>query len=30
VRTEGAAVTIDNDSRLFVYPVGALARWVGV
>jgi hypothetical protein len=30
MRTPGAAVRVDNDKRLFVYPLGALARWVGV
>lgn len=29
-RTTGATVTVDNESRAFVYPVGALARWIGV
>lgn len=29
-RTTEATVTVDNDSRSFVYPVPALTRWVGV
>jgi len=29
LRTAGD-VTVDNDSRAFVYPVGALARWLAV
>ena len=23
-------ISIDNDKRTFVYPIGALARWIGV
>ncbi len=30
VRIPGAAVRVDNDSRLFVYTAGALARWAGI
>lgn len=29
-RTPGADVTVDNSSRQFVHPGGALARWVGI
>lgn len=29
-RTAGAAVTIDNHKRQFVYTTGALARWLGL
>jgi hypothetical protein len=29
-RTSGGAVTVDNHSRLFVYPAGALAAWIGL
>lgn len=29
-RTAGADVTVDNHSRQFVHPGGALARWVGI
>jgi hypothetical protein len=29
-KTAGATVTVDNESRSFVYPVGALTRWLGV
>jgi hypothetical protein len=29
VRAPGA-ITIDNDKRTFVYPIGVLARWLGI